>query len=80
MNYNVSFKCSDVSVDVMLIAFLFRVDELVLEDFDACLVFSDAVLGDGTYLSSSTKMVKIDGSVLPEGDVHLCDVLESIDV
>ena len=75
-----SVENSDLIVDVVVTTQMCWVVELILEDLDGCSVFSDAILSCCTNFSSRTKMIKMDGGVLPEGDVHLGDVLEPIDV
>ena len=80
MNSDVSFKDGDLAVDVVVVAKMTWIIELISKDLDGCSIFSDAILSCGTNFSSRTKMMEMDGSVLPEGNVHLGDVLEPIDV
>ena len=47
---------------------------------DVGLVHVDGILCSHSGFCSRTPMTELDGNVLPEGYVHLRDVLETIDV
>ena len=80
MYSHICLKDGDLVVDVVVSTQMCWVCKFILKNLDGRLIFGDAILSNSTDLSSGTKMRKMDGSVLPEGNVHLRDVLESIDV
>ena len=80
MSSDVSFEDGNLPIDLISIAKTAWIVDFISKDLDGCSIFGDAILSCGTNFSSRTKMMKMDGSVLPDGDVHLSDVLEPIDV
>ena len=80
MNYDVCLKSSNLTMDLVISSKMSWIVEFISKGLDGCLIIGDAILSCCTNFSSRTKMMELDGSVLPEGDVHLLDVLEAIDV